>query len=310
MIALLLVLALTGSATAWPLAAWDTLRNPILEAPSRCLKDPSVVYHDGWVYLYVGGQNSRTQDFRTFLPIQGTNSQPDVTHDGTRWVLVSNGGHGPGWGPEAASPLLRTSSRLIAWTAPRPLLPGLTEARNIDPALAWEGDYAYIAFKRNQALYLTRVRRKALGTAAWEPLRKGDLDGAWGEQFQLIQLDGTWHMLATGRRANVFQMLCLAWYPYTCNHHPFLYTRKDAGPGLAAWTRWTGRRELRVPQERWNKAMHANGAYLADWRAHDGHYYLFYAGSADHTSNAYRGHCKIGMARSRDLHTWTVPGGR
>lgn len=307
---LVLLFALAGSATAWPLASWETLRNPILESPVRCLKDPSVVYHDGWFYFYVGGQNSRTQDFRTFLPMQSTNSQADVTHDGMRWVLVSNGGHGPGWGPEAASPLLRISRNLTIWTKPVPLLPGLTEARNIDPAIAWEGDYAYIAIKRKQKLHMTRVTREALGTIAWEPLQQGALDGAWGEQFQMLQLDSAWHMLATGRRANVFQMMCLAWYPYTCNHHPFLYTRKDTGSDLAAWTRWTGRRELRIPQERWNKAMHANGAYLADWRQYDGYYYLFYAGSADHTSFNNRGHCKIGMARSRDLYTWVVPGGR
>lgn len=301
------LLGMTVQSAAFPLD-WTSLRNPILQDPARCLKDPSVVYHEGWFYVY-SNRNHRTQDFRTFTPLQGTGSQPDVTHNGAQWIMAHNGAPPASWHePESAAPKLRRSNDLVRWTPAQELLPGLGEARNIDPAIAWDGPYAYVALKRKQKLYVTRMPREALGTTAWESLQQGQLDGAWGEQFQLLTLHGQWHLLATGRRANLFQMLCLAWYPYTCNHHPFLYTKQYPGTRLVDWTQWTQRRELRIPQERWNKAMHANGAYLVDWRPHDGYYYLFYAGSADHTRFNNRGHCKLGMARSKDLYTWAVPG--
>jgi hypothetical protein len=286
---------------------WARLRNPILYDPDRCLKDPSVVYHDGWFYVF-SNRNYRTRDLQTYELLKATGSQPDVTWNGTQWIMAHNGGPLEGWAPGTSTPRLRTAATLPTWSLPQQLLPGLSEARNLDPALAWEGAYVYIAFKREQTLYLTRVAQGALGTTAWEPLQQGSLGGAWGEQFQMLKLDGRWHMLATGRRTSLLEMLCLAWYPYTCNHHPFLYTKTYSGAALAAWTRWGNRRELRVPQEEWNSAMHANGAFLADWRPHDGYFYLFYAGAADHESFNRRGHCKIGVARSRDLLSWVVPG--
>ena len=45
-----------------------------------------------------------------------------------------------------------------------------------------------------------------------------------------------------------------------------------------------------------------------DWRERDGHFYLFYAGSNDGERFSGRGHAKIGVARSTDLKTWTLPG--
>ena len=60
--------------------------------------------------------------------------------------------------------------------------------------------------------------------------------------------------------------------------------------------------------EDWNRVMHANSAYLCDWREHDGHFYLFYAGANDDVSFERRGHGKIGVVRSRDLIDWRLPG--
>jgi hypothetical protein len=53
--------------------------------------------------------------------------------------------------------------------------------------------------------------------------------------------------------------------------------------------------------------MHANTAFLLDLRAHDGWFYAFYSGT-DRLDPDLRGHGKIGVARSRDLVNWYVPG--
>jgi hypothetical protein len=72
---------------------------------------------------------------------------------------------------------------------------------------------------------------------------------------------------------------------------------------------------LDIPAEAWNSApgpsslTHevANAIYLCDARALDGHYYAFYAGSAELTQFGGWGHAAIGIARSTDLVHWTVP---
>ena len=286
---------------------WAALRNPILESASRLYKDPAVVYHDGWFYVFTH-ENHRSRDLRTFEPLPTTGSQPDVTWSGSGWIMAQNGGPQPGWKEGSAAPRLRRSLDLLTWSAAGPLLPGIPEERNIDPAIAWEGGFAYIAFKREQTLHVTRVAEADLGTDRYEPIQRGSAGGLFAEQFQLIKLDGVWHMVATSYRYNLLDMIQLGLHPYTGNHHPFLYTKRDAGADLSAWTTWEGRRELLIPRERWNRAMHANGGHLVDRRAVDGYYYLFYAGSEDHDSFDRRGHDKIGVARSRDLVRWVVPG--
>jgi hypothetical protein len=95
---------------------------------------------------------------------------------------------------------------------------------------------------------------------------------------------------------------------YTCNHEPFIYTMDGAGSELGDWTRWIEKTHLQVPFEQWNTIMHANSGYLTDWRAYDGYFYLFYAGSVDGDRFDGRGHGKIGVARSRDLREWRVAG--
>jgi hypothetical protein len=53
---------------------------------------------------------------------------------------------------------------------------------------------------------------------------------------------------------------------------------------------------------------HANSVFLCDAQASDGYYYATYAGSDELTAFGGWGHAEIGIARSRDLVHWQVPG--
>ena len=205
-------------------------------------------------------------------------------------------------------PQFMTSPDLIQWSPQRELLPSLTEERNINPALAWVDGFVFVGWKRGQNFQVTRMAAGNLGTENYEPYRRASAGGLWAEQFQFIEIDGVWRLIATARRYGIWDLINLALHPYTGNHHAFIYRQKRAGSSLANWTEWVGRRELEVPVEDWNTAMHANGGYLLDLRAYGGYFYLFYAGSEDHTRFNERGHGKIGVVRSRDLYTWVVPG--
>lgn len=304
--------------------AWSQMRNPILAEPDRLLKDPCFVFHEGWFYCF-SHHNYRSQDLHTWEPWgERTPSQPDVTQHASIWYMASAGPRPAGWAKGNASPSYRTSATLEQWSAGNVLLPGLSEERNIDPALAWVGNRVFVAFKRQQKPHIARIlpQGQILGFQD-TPYRRMTLKGGswfdrlfephWGEQFQLLQIDGWWHLLTTAGRLADTNLACRALYPYTYNKHPFLYRKRDDGNRLQDWQVWVGRRELVIPQERWNRAMWANGAYLCDWRdipddqGQRGYWYLWYAGSADHTSFDRRGHGKLGVARSRDLRRWVVP---
>jgi hypothetical protein len=192
---------------------------------------------------------------------------------------------------------------LLHWADKQELLPTIQRfARHIDGAFAVDGGYVYLGYKRWQTFYITRSPRPV-----WEgqflPPVQASAGGEWAENFQFLNIDGQWRMLATARDPQQSDG-----GGYTASHEPFLYTMEGRGEILADWARWHNKRQLIVPSEEWNSVMHANSGYLCDWRAGDGYFYLFYAGAADSTSFEGRGHGKIGMARSTDLETWHVPG--
>lgn len=114
--------------------------------------------------------------------------------------------------------------------------------------------------------------------------------------------EGRWRMIATARdpRRPID-------FGYMESHEPFVYELRGEGTTLEEWTEWVGKRQLQVPREEWNSLMHANSAYLCNWREHDGHFYLFYAGTNQPTEEG-RGHGRIGVVRSRDLVEWKLPG--
>ncbi len=136
----------------------------------------------------------------------------------------------------------------------------------------------------------------------------GSLDGPWQllgepdlgltENFQFLVIDGVWHVLATTIPIHV----------------PALFRLVGDPANPSSWLHWQKVATFDVPQEAWNRGETAgidhetaNSAYLCDARRADGYWYLFYAGSEELTSFEGRGHAKIGIARSRDLRSWTVP---
>lgn len=325
----------TGSgAKALPFIDWASLQNPILSVPDRMLKDPAVVYHEGYFYFFCSTKFDpadperdrkkpvfyRTQDFRVFEElydedIAGAGS-PDVIKVGDTFYMVFQRAVPPGH-PTMRRLFYSTSEDLVHWTPARELAPALQpEMRHIDGALAYAGGYFYLGYKGGQAFYVTRSVGPALD-GRWLPPQRAWPGGiwAWAENFQFLNIDGTWRLVATSRAPTGGTILGVLrnlwrelWYPYCGNHEPYLFTIWGTGTELRHWARWTGKTLLDVPHEGWNTVMHANSAYLCDWRQYDGYFYLFYAGSADGEKFEGRGHGKIGVVRSRDLIHWRLPG--
>ena len=321
------------SKSAFPIP-WEELSNPVLADPEIPLKDPCVVYHRGVFHMFTSGASYRTRDFQTYEgPFTGYGS-PDVTRtaDG-RFLLVyqtrdtANPGPDPRVDPDSPQNEFRrlsyrVSEDLETWSEERELYPSLQPDRHIDGSLAYdEGCHCYyLGFKSGVTIQQFRVARSAgpeidgdwigpLKAYAGEgclldklvPLI-GDTITRWAENYQFLRIDGRWRMIATARdpRRPID-------FGYMGSHEPFVYELRGQGGTLEEWTDWVGKRQLQVPQQDWNSLMHANSAYLCDWRDQDGHFYLFYAGTNQPTDDG-RGHGRIGVVRSHDLVDWKLPG--
>jgi hypothetical protein len=333
------------TAAPMPFIDWGRLRNPILALDDRALKDVAVAYAQGAFYLFSSTRFAadplaaherpffRTRDFGTYEPflIAGVNTagtcpgSPDLTRVGDHWYLVFQA-------PAPRCPenrqLFFTTTPTLAdpttWTPVRPLAPDLAPDQSlIDGALATAGAQVFLGFKWRQRQTFHVAYGVLSGTPGEAPLWRYDrlatlraIAGTrlpyfgFAENYQFIQIDGVWHLLATGRNRMLLRrgVVNPRSYVYTCSHEPFLYTICGQGTQPQDWRQWRHKTPLRIPSEAWNPMMHANAAFLADWRAYDGFFYLFYAGAADGHQFAGRGHGKIGVARSRDLVHWRVPG--
>lgn len=245
----------------------------------------------------------RTRDFKTYeylmsAPVFGM--APRFYRDAETWHVFFQLS-----APDADRRIYHASSATLTdWTTPKEawaqVQPG---KRHIDPAIAREGGRYYAGFKSGQQFYVMRSVGDALDFR-WETPVKAHTDG-WCEAYQFVKIDGQWHMMATGRAPQGFET---GGNGYTGSHEPYLYTMQGDGTELAHWAQWTNKRHIPLPFSDWNRVMHANSAYLCDWRDHDGWFYLFFAGANDDTLCRGRGHCKIGVARSRDLVRWYLPG--
>jgi hypothetical protein len=141
-------------------------------------------------------------------------------------------------------------------------------------------------WKEDQTPQLAVAR--SFDASTWE--RLGLPSGGWFENAQLLPIDNVWHLLATGE-----------------GQRPFV-ARLSADPNRPRdWLRWNAPTELKVPRESFNTHDVANAAFLADWRALDGYFYLLYAGNTEGESHAGRGDNRLGLARSKDLQQWSVP---
>jgi hypothetical protein len=311
---------------------WAPLWNPILGLDDRMLKDQAVVYAGGWFHLFSStrfeaddperatkvGSFFRTRDFRTFEPFADPDLNPPGSGPGSPDVTLIDGTwHMVFQGPSPVDPadrqlFLSTSPDLLEWTPPVPIAPDLAPDQSlIDGALARAGGYFLLGWKRRgqDTFHVTRSASPVLD-GAWLPARRAFAGGedplitGFAENYQFVEIDGTWRLVATARDPEGFRCANI----YTCSHEPFVYTIGGDPSDLDAWTRWERKTQMRVPYEAWNPVMHANSAYLADWRREDGFFYLFYAGSLDDIRFERRGHGKIGVARSRDLVHWRVAG--
>jgi hypothetical protein len=273
------------------------------------LKNQAVVFWNGWFWIFgridteYGSMCVRTRDFKRYIC-----HEPRVTVGGAPRMIDHEGLWHALFQLEVPAAGRRifyaNSADLREWSTPREAWPLYrAKTRQIDAAIAWERGHFYAGFKSNQEFYVTRSKSSALDLQ-WEEPAPVESEG-WCEAYQFIKIDGTWRMLATARAPAGYET---GGNSYTGSHEPFLYTMAGDGTELAHWAKWTGKTHIALPFSDWNRVMHANAAYLCDWRAHDGWFYLFFAGANDDTTNRGRGHCKVGMARSRDLQKWHLPG--
>jgi len=314
-----------GARQPQPFDGWASLRNPVVDRPDRMQKDQAVVLNKGRLNVFASTRLEdldqeapgfadrvsflQTRDlkrFKTFkAPELGVAASPDVVRNPAGgWVMVYQS---PG-----AGGVLRlhvaTTADLVHWTQGVELMPDVFPGeRVIDGALAYESGHWYVGLKRAQAFYVTRSLGPALD-GRWETPVAADAACGFTENYQFLKIDGHWRMIATGRDVREYGPEDLDYNEYTSNHAPFIYSMAGRGDSLADWTRWVGKRRLEIPTEQWNTVAQANSASLLDAEPLDGWYYLFYAGSNDSESFQRRGHAKIGVARSRNLVDWVLPG--
>ncbi len=291
---------------------WAGVSNPFLTYEDRAIKDAYAVVDDTGIWHF-GYSEAQAEPFRfrigfasspdlvTFTrgdtldqPTTGGLASPSVTRlpDG-RYVMVYNT-HTRDEGDALNKLYYRTSSDLVSWADAHRIHVDGADAdsdRLIDAALAVTDAGLFLAFKREQTATIAHSASSSLD-GPWTLL--GDLAPANLENYQLLQIDGVWHLLGT-----TIPLL----------HEPALH-RLDGNPqDPAAWRTWSHVRTFEIEAQSWNSGElldHevANASYLVDQRATDGYFYLVYAGSTDLSSYELRGHAKLGISRSRDLTTW------
>jgi hypothetical protein len=293
--------------------AWERLRNPVF-ATDHMTKDQTIRLIDGRWHLFFSemvdeekrtGHVTSTDMVRwTPAPPADRFGSPDITRarDGKYVITLQL--------PDPKNPDLRkiyyrtASNPEGPWSEPAQLVPALFEdERIIDSAIAHTASGLFLLFKRG--LHDSVVQHDELAYSPsgsldgpWQHLGQPDLP--WSENFELLPIDGVWHVLVTT-------------IPI---HHPALFRLAGPPADPQSWLHWTQVSQFDIPQEDWNRGetpgiTHetANSAYLCDARELDGYWYLLYAGSTELTTFDGRGHAKIGLARSRDLVRWDVPPG-
>lgn len=293
-----------------PFIDWEHLRNPILAEPDRMIKDPAVAWREGWFYIFASQRISgdqpwsyyRTRDFKDYerFDVQELHGgSPDLKLLDGRWILLRQN--------ETTGADRRlfysTSTDLLHWQPGGALAQNIQRGmRHIDGTLAAEGGFFYLGYKGEQQFFVTRSPSLA---GPWETPRAVE-SGGWCENYQYLKIDGQWRLIATAHAPPGYQIKKNG---YTGDLEPFIYTIRGAGRSLEDFARLENKTHLVVPWEDWNEQMHANSAFLCDWRRHDGYLYLFYAGANDRKSFEDRGHAKLGVVRSKDLVHWAAPGG-
>lgn len=305
-----------------PSALWAGLRNPIYAHDGWSVKDVAMVlvgdtYHFYFSAFFADAGMERchvattsTTDLKTFAAatvlFDGKADgwlgmcSPDVQMIGAQYVMTFNS-----WGDLAAKPnqlFYATSPNLGTWSAARPLGAALTGGkRAIDAAVGNDNGRLFLFWKERIADDRTRL---AVATALDGPWRfvgdglpallatGGRDNGLTHENFQFMRIDGKWQLLSTD------------YMP----HAPWIYAMAGAGTDENDWLSWQNGVRVQVASEAFNTDHQANAAFLADWRARDGYFYLMYAGRTEGTSHDGRGDNKLGLSRSKDLKSWSPAG--
>jgi hypothetical protein len=309
--------------------AWSQLRNPILSYDTAAIRDTAIRAGGGrWHVLFTSDvgttptwriAGASTPDLRHWSPPSvwppqpGTAgvASPDITEapDGTYVVTYQSD---PADASAQAQDKLyyRTSHDLTRWSPPRRLMPSIHAApsdRLIDAALAWTRHGLILGYKYGvlggQQHFEVAWSPSGRVAGPWVPIGRPDITvyGDTIENYEFLQIDGRWHLLATSNNLD----------------RPWLFTLTGNADDPQGWLQWSPGRELEVPLESWNRAVgipsvnfdQENAAYLCDARRVDGYFYLLYIGSTELSTFGGWGHTKLGVARSRDLYVWEVPCG-
>ena len=321
-----------GSGT--PRVAWSQLTDPILSEPDAGVKDQALVWAGGrWHMLFSdvtddarlpGGVRwdiataTSTDLVHWSAPVRWPAQRgvvgvvsPDIVRSPTgTFVVTYDSGPGEVGGGQAKL-YYRTSADLETWSAPHALARNLHPApadRMIDPALAWTGKGLILGYKYGPPTTTGSQHFEI----AWS--RSGSLAGPWVlvgrpdislygdtvENLEFLTVGGRWRLVATSNTLD----------------QPWMFTLVGPPGTPASWLHWSDATELQIPPQPWDSGAglssvdyeHANSVFLCDARATDGYYYATYAGSDELTAFDGWGHAKIGIARSRDLVHWQVPG--
>lgn len=290
---------------------WGELTNPVYRHKGWSTKDACMAYKDGTFYLFFsaffhdkGRERShvvgvKTRDFRHFSkPLfiwRGEKggwigmASPNISRDGNTYYLTYNS-----WGDKDGQPnqlFYAVSTDLDHWEQNKPLAQDLTAGiRAIDAAATAANGRVYLAWKKRQTPQISWAN--SYSSRAWHNLGNPGL--GWFENGEFIHIDGRWYLLATAGD----------------DHLPNLARMQGTGEQPGDWVQWGDFRTLQIPvQQEFDTHDRANAGFLVDWRRHDGYYYLLYAGNTEGKTHAGRGDNTLGLARSKDLRTWTPAGG-
>jgi len=291
-----------------PFINWASLKNPVLEHQGWSIKDSCMALKDGQFYIFFSNFNYdrgryrcyvsgvKTRDFRNFSePLftwtgeqggWGGMCSPNLTQIHDSYYLTYNS-----WGDDKSHPnqlFYAVSRDLENWKKDMPLAANITSGKRvIDAAIAYFNNRYYLVYKEFQTPKMAVSDR--LDSADWKSL--GTVPGGWFENGEFIMIDNQWHLLVTDE-----------------NHLPCLRRMQGSGEQDQDWLNWGGFQCLDIPLQKFNTIEQANCAFLADFRAEDGFFYLLYSGRNKGFGHQGDKYFKLALARSKDLKTWKAAG--